>query len=53
MTGVLDRDLRVPAEGYLGSLAGVLGVRVEEFAPVAPPPAGRRPCCGCRAPWAS
>ncbi|MGW2117145.1 beta-galactosidase [Streptomyces zhihengii] len=43
MTGVLDRDLRVPAEGYLGSLAGVLGVRVEEFAPVAPAPGGPAP----------
>jgi beta-galactosidase len=37
MSAILDRNLRVLETGYLGSLAGTLGVRVEEFAPLAGP----------------
>ncbi|MGT2426352.1 beta-galactosidase [Amnibacterium kyonggiense] len=36
-TGVLDERLHVHADGYLGALQDVLGIRVEEFAPPAAP----------------
>ena len=36
-TGIVDENLHITAGGYLGSLQATLGVRVEEFAPLAPP----------------
>jgi beta-galactosidase len=40
-TGILDENLHVSAGGYLGALAATLGVRVEEFAPLAAPDLAR------------
>ena len=37
LTGILDENLHVVLDGYLGELREVLGVRVEEFAPPAEP----------------
>jgi beta-galactosidase len=36
-TGIVDENSRITEGGYLGSLRDVLGVRIEEFAPFAPP----------------
>ncbi len=36
-SGVLDEDLHVILDGYLGELREVLGIRIEEFAPPAAP----------------
>ena len=36
-TGVVDANSRISEGGYLGPLADVLGIRVEEFAPFAAP----------------
>jgi beta-galactosidase len=36
-TGILDENLRVSEGGYLGALRSALGVRIEEFAPLAAP----------------
>ncbi|WP_240477265.1 beta-galactosidase [Jiangella muralis] len=42
-SGVLDESLHVHPSGYLGPLATTLGVRVEEFAPLAGPPGAEPP----------
>ncbi|SDT57125.1 beta-galactosidase [Jiangella sp. DSM 45060] len=42
-SGVLDESLHVHSSGYLGPLAATLGVRVEEFAPLAGPPGAEPP----------
>ena len=36
-TGIVDERMHITSGGYLGSLQTTLGVRVEEFAPLAPP----------------
>jgi beta-galactosidase len=36
-SAILDEDLHVILDGYLGALQEVLGLRIEEFAPPAPP----------------
>ena len=36
-TGIVDENMHITAGGYLGSLQETLGVRIEEFAPLAPP----------------
>ena len=36
-TGIVDETMHITSGGYLGSLQETLGVRVEEFAPLAPP----------------
>jgi beta-galactosidase len=36
-TGIVDENMHITPGGYLGSLQPALGVRVEEFAPLAPP----------------
>ncbi len=36
-TGIVDETMHITSGGYLGSLQATLGVRVEEFAPLAPP----------------
>jgi beta-galactosidase len=36
-TGIVDENMRITSGGYLGPLQAALGVRVEEFAPLAPP----------------
>ncbi|TDD71048.1 beta-galactosidase [Jiangella aurantiaca] len=36
-SGILDKSLHVNPAGYLGRLAATLGVRIEEFAPLAGP----------------
>ncbi|MFT4123286.1 MAG: beta-galactosidase [Microbacteriaceae bacterium] len=40
-SGVLDENLHVRLGGYLGPLRQTLGLRIEEFAPVAAAPGGR------------
>jgi beta-galactosidase len=42
-SAVLDEDLHVRLGGYLGPLQDTLGLRIEEFAPLAPSPAGVTP----------
>jgi beta-galactosidase len=36
-TGITDERARITADGYLGALQATLGIRVEEFAPLAQP----------------
>jgi beta-galactosidase len=36
-TGIVDEAMHITSGGYLGSLQATLGVRIEEFAPLAPP----------------
>jgi beta-galactosidase len=40
-TGILDENLHIAQGGYLGALRSTLGVRVEEFAPLAAPDLAR------------
>jgi beta-galactosidase len=42
-TGILDDNLHVILDGYLGTLQHVLGLHVEEFAPPAAPVGGTTP----------